>query len=135
MELNTLAVYEILKSKGVDFLYHANSVQTSCTFLKNGSLLSRGVVQRRGFRQTEQPSDVIDQKYGVWLDIFTDSVDIHQRANRRNTYGPVLFKINIDILKTLNLPPLWITKKNPTKWIDGELHYGRMGTSMLLCFT
>ncbi len=120
MELNAAQAYEILKSKGVDFLHHANSVSTSCAFLRSGSLMSRGTVVQRGLRQTPQDSDYIDQKYGVWFDIFTDSVDIHSRANRRNIYGPVLFKINLEIMNHPEMPPLWITKKNPTKWIEGE---------------
>lgn len=130
MELNALQTYKILRAHGVDHLYHANSVQTSCSFLRTACMMSRGVVESRGLRQTPQESDMLDKKYGIWFDVFTDSVDIHYRANRRNLYGPVLFKIKLEILTSLNMPPLWITKKNPTKWIDGEPLAERWYTSI-----
>ena len=53
--------------------------------------------------------------------MFTDTVDIHERASRRNQYGPVLFALDVNVLN--GLPPgseVLMTKKNPTKWIDGE---------------
>lgn len=130
MELNAIQTYEVLKSRGIDFLHHANSVQTSCSFLRSGFFMSRGVVERRGLRQTPQASDVIDKKYGIWFDVFTDSVDIHERAQRRNLYGPVLFKIKLEIMVQPNMPPIWITKKNPTKWIEGEALSDRWYTSV-----
>ena len=129
MELNPIESFKILKSRGVDFLHHANSVQTSCTFLREKSLMSRGVVERRGLRQTPQKSDLLDKEYGIWCDVFTDSVDIHQRAITRNIYGPVLFLIKSEILTCKHMPPIWITKKNPTKWINGEPHNNRWFTS------
>jgi hypothetical protein len=82
--------------------------------------MARGVVERRGLRQTAQNSDAVDRNYCIWFDVFSDSVDIHERANRRNLYGPVLFKIKLEILEHDETPPVWISKKNPTKWIDGE---------------
>jgi hypothetical protein len=120
MEINALQAFEILKGKGIDYLHHANSVQTSCSFLKTGCLTSRGSTISRGLRQTDQMSDNLDRKYGVWFDVFTDSVDIHQRASRRNKYGPVLLKIKSEILTASDMPPCWITKKNPTKWVENE---------------
>ncbi|MDO9043284.1 MAG: hypothetical protein Q7U64_13255 [Desulfocapsaceae bacterium] len=120
MELNALQVYEILKGRGVEFLHHANSVQTTCSFLRSGRLMSRGSIISSGLGQTPQYSDEIDKKYGIWFDVFTDTVDIHHRASRRNIYGPVLLKIKLEILQVPYMPPLWISKKNPTKWVDGE---------------
>ena len=130
MELNAIQTYEMLKSCGVDYLHHANSVQTSCSFLRSGFIMSRGIVERRGLRQTPQNSDIIDRQYGIWFDVFSDSVDIHDRAQRRNLYGPVLFKIKLEILVSQNMPPVWITKKNPTKWINGEPISNRWYTSI-----
>jgi len=59
-------VYAVLKQSRVAHLYHANSVTTSCTFLEQGGLLSRGFVQKSGFSQTAQSSDDVDKKYGIW---------------------------------------------------------------------
>lgn len=116
-------VYNVLKGKNIHNLYHANTVTTSCTFLKLGGLASRGYVTDIGLPQTSQYTDSIDKKYGIWYDVFTDTVDIHYRAGRFkfNQYGPVLFVLDLAILKTLpQRSEVFVTKKNPTKWIDGE---------------
>lgn len=80
MELVSKRVYEILKNKGVETLHHANSIITSCQFLRTASLVSRGTAHRKALYQTPQKSDGIDKTYAIWFDIFTDSVDIHARG-------------------------------------------------------
>lgn len=118
-------VHSVLKQIGATDLHHANSVTTSCTFLEQGGLLSRGYVDDHGLKQTPQPaSDEIDKKFDIWHRIFVDHVDIHDRAGRKkapNYYGPVLFVFSLDIL--LGLAPdteILVTKKNPVHWCDGE---------------
>ncbi|MGQ3122428.1 hypothetical protein [Variovorax sp.] len=120
MELNSREVLEVLKSKGIDTLHHANTVQTSCLFLQHGRILSRGTVEERGLEQTAQKSDDLDKRFGIWNDLFLDSVDIHERAKSRNFYGPVLFRFKLDLLSEDWLPSIWVTKKNPTEWQTGE---------------
>jgi hypothetical protein len=116
MDLPSKKVFDILLDKGIRYLHHANSVVTSCQFLLNNALLSRGTIERRRLFQTPQSSDEQDRKYNVWFDIFTDSVDIHDRARRPNVYGPVLFVFNIEALRESWVGRIWITKCNPTKW-------------------
>lgn len=117
-------VFAVLTGIGARHLHHANSVSTSCTFLEQGGLASRGFVQSRGLIQTPQSSDAIDQKYHIWDSVFVDHVDIHDRAGRvkgPNQYGPVLFKLDMDVL--LELPPgsaVLVTKKNPIYWRDND---------------
>jgi len=120
VELDTKAVVDVLRNLGVDTLHHANTVQTSCVFLQHGRLLSRGTVDEKGIEQTPQKSDDLDKRYGIWYDIFLDSVDIHERASSRNFYGPVLFRFDLELLNEDWLPSIWVTKKNPTQWKDGE---------------
>lgn len=121
MELNPIEVCNHLTSIGITHLYHANTVKTACTFINTGGLLSRGAVEHFGLIQTPQTSDEIDKRYNVWNDIFLDSVDLHGgRFPRQNLYGPVLFKIKLDVFKHPTLPQLWITKDNPTRWYDGQ---------------
>lgn len=98
MELPSKPVYEVLAAAGVESIYHANSVITSCQFLRNRALLSRGTVERRGLYQTAQGSDDIDKRFGIWFDVFTDSVDIHDRAKRANLYGPALFVLDSELI-------------------------------------
>jgi hypothetical protein len=114
-------VYSVLNNKGVHFLHHANTVTTSCTFLRQKGLVSRSYAEIKGLPQTPQYSDATDKLYGIWNDIFTDGVDIHERARLRNQYGPVLFVLPIKILLSLPLKTeVMVMKKNPVNWVVGE---------------
>ncbi len=116
MDIPSKPVFEVLKEKGVNELHHANSVATACQFIRSRSLMSRGTVERLGVTQTPQASDDIDKRYGVWFDVFMDSVDIHHRARRANVYGPVLFVVDTRIIERTYTGRLWVTKLNPTNW-------------------
>lgn len=116
MHIPSSHVFEALSEKGVTELHHANSVATACQFIRSGSLLSRGSVERLGVAQTPQASDESDRRYSIWFDVFLDSVDIHKRASRANVYGPVLFVFDINIINANGTGRIWVTKLNPTKW-------------------
>ncbi len=105
-----------MRSKGATGLYHANTVHTCCTFLRDGHLLARGVVHERGLDQTEQRSDKLDRALGIWYDIFFDAVDIHVQSSKVSYYGPVLLKFDLSILAKDWLPNVWIAKSNPISW-------------------
>ncbi len=130
MNLDASEVIEFLKSRGSRYLYHANSVITSCTFLENGSLLSRGAVEKLSVPQTPQSSDKIDRIRRIWNDVFVDAVDIHDRAYKRNLYGPVLFVLDIETLSRPPVTEVWITKKNPIHWKSNEPRKERFYTSI-----
>lgn len=117
MDLPSRTVWDVLAAKGVTHLHHANSVVTSCQFLRRKALLSRGTVADLDLKQTDQYSDDADKRYSLWYDVFTDGVDIHHRASRINKYGPVLFVLSIEKLSQHVSPGrVWVTKRNPTKW-------------------
>lgn len=116
MDIPSKHVFESLLSKNITELHHANSVATACHFLRTKSLLSRGTVERHGVQQTPQSSDDIDKRYGIWFDVFTDTVDIHHRAKRANVYGPVTFVLDTELIKKSYTGRIWVTKLNPTKW-------------------
>ncbi len=120
MNLDPSELKDFFKRKRIDTLHHANTVATASNFLRSAKLMSRGRVEQLGLPQTPQTSDAIDKQYGVWDSIFTDSVDIHQRAKKRNVYGPVLLHLSLDILDRPEIESVGITKKNPTKWVEGE---------------
>lgn len=107
-------VYKILKANGVNHLHHANSLLTSISLLKLQGLASRELVEASGLPQTLQYTDSSDKALGVWGDIFLDTIDIHKRASRNNQYGPVLFFVKSEILKSVGT--VLITKSNPSKW-------------------
>ncbi|MBH8567555.1 hypothetical protein KB206_01570 [Microvirga sp. STS02] len=116
MELKSTEVLRILRAQNVDALYHANTVSTCGTFLRDGHLLARGIVHERGLDQTDQKSDKIDRELGIWYDIFFDAVDIHVQSGRRSYYGPVMMKFDLSLLEQDWLPKVWVAKSNPIDW-------------------
>lgn len=120
MKLDPGELKGILSDRRIEVLHHANTVATAATFLRLGKLMSRGRVEHLGLPQTVQASDEIDKEFGVWDLVFTDSVDIHQRAKKRNVYGPVLFELDLDVLDEADINWVGVTKKNPTKWEADE---------------
>lgn len=114
--MTNASVKRLLIGKGINQLYHANTVSTACTFLEQNGLLSRGTVRDLGLLQTPQETDGSDQEYDVFYDIFFDSVDIHDRSRNINYYGPVTFVFSIDLLDTLPENCIKITKDNPKYW-------------------
>ena len=130
MELDSTSVYQVLIEKGIEALHHANTLQTSCLFLQHGKLLSRGAVEDRSLIQTPQRSDDLDKKYAIWHDIFLDGVDIHERGNTLNQYGPVLFRFGLDLLRDEQIRTILITRKNPTKWSGHDKTEDRYFTSV-----
>jgi hypothetical protein len=118
MELKTADVLSVLKNKKIKYLYHSNSVFTSCHFLKLGGLCSRGYLEQAGHKQTIQKSDQGDKSLGIWHDVFLDSRDIHEWTGCSNIsfYGPVMFKFSISILEQAET--VWISKSNPLFWRD-----------------
>lgn len=129
MDLPSRAVYKVLSESGVDCIYHANSVITACQFLRQGSLMSRGTIERKGLFQTKQRTDRSDKNSGIWFDVFVDSVDIHERASRSNAYGPVLFILDSKIIDKSYTGRVWVTKQNPMKW-KGKSREERWFTSI-----
>jgi hypothetical protein len=116
MEILSKRIYEILKDKGVTSIYHANSVMSACSFLQNRCLLSRGSMDKSGLLQTSQISAKTGRNYGIWDDVFTDSVDIHRLAGSANTQGPVLFELDVEIIRQTYTGKVWVTKSNPAEW-------------------
>ncbi len=123
--MNNQEVKSILIQKGINQLYHANSVLTALTYLRNGGLISRQAVEVLGLSQTPQESDELDRELGIYNDIFFDSVDIHQRAKTVNHYGPITFVYNINVLDELSDFDISITKDNPIRWSNEMLENDR----------
>ncbi len=116
MDIPSKHVFDALIEKEIDEIHHVNSVATACQFIRSKSLMSRGTVERLGVTQTPQKSDDADKRYGIWFDVFADSVDIHHRARRANAYGPVMFVLDARLIERSYTGRIWVTKLNPTKW-------------------
>lgn len=114
-------IKDILNEKKINYLYHANTVITSCTFLEQGGLFPRGTVEAYGWKQTPQYSDNDDKSLGIYYDLFFDSVDIAARNSQKgyNQYGPVLFQFSTDVIDELDEGSIFITRDNPIRWDNG----------------
>lgn len=119
MGIDAQKVKEILVSRGVTELYHANTVVTSLSFLRSGGLLSRGYAEDIGLPQTPQRTDVSDKQFGIYYDIFFDATDIHQRARNLNHYGPISFVYSVDVLDHPDIE-VKVTKVNPQYWAPDQ---------------
>ena len=59
--LNPKVVYDILRAKGVEYLFYADTVLTSLTFIERNALLSRAFIESYDLTQTPQKSDEEDK--------------------------------------------------------------------------
>ncbi len=125
MEILPKRIYEILKDKGISSIYSANSVITSCSFLRNRCLMSHASLAKAGLFHNSQISGKLGHKYGIWNDIFTESLDIHNHSGSINHLGPVLFELDIEIVKNSYSGKVWVTKSNPCKWETNINHERR----------
>ena len=119
-DLNPKELHTILKNKGIEYLFHANTISTSITFLKEKHLLSRKYVEENNLFQTDQYSDKKDKKHNIWDDIFVDAMDIHKTFNKDNLYGPFLFCFDLNLLNSNDIDCVRITRKNPVNWKPQE---------------
>lgn len=117
MKLDNEQLYDFFSKQGIQYLYHANTVATSITFLQQKGLLSRGAVENRGLFQTKQESDEKDRKFNVWDDIFLDTIDLHGFFPRQNLYGPISFRFNCNFILDSKYE-IWVTKSNPIHWTE-----------------
>jgi len=118
MQLNNQELFELLTEKEIHYVYHANTVATTITYIQRQGLLSRGAVEDLGLYQTPQGSDVRDKVMNVFNDVFVDTTDLHTYFSRQNYYGPVLFKLTTDFITAEDFG-IWVTKNNPQYWNDG----------------
>ena len=102
-----------IKVSSCDGLYHANSVSTSISFIKNKMLYSRQYGEEQ-FRtnQTGQASDDSDKSDGIYNDLFFDNCDIRAFSNKHSAYGPISFVMDEKILLDSDIS-VRITKENP----------------------
>jgi hypothetical protein len=115
-ELPAKSIYSLLKEKGVEYLFHANTVCTSKTFIEQNALLSRHFVESNGLAQSPQKSDPEDKKFDVWDHVFLDALDLHKRYSRANHYGPVQFRMKLEMLNSPLIESMYVTKSNPFYW-------------------
>lgn len=115
---------QVLSQHGIFHVFHANAVETSFSFLREGHLLSREQCANSNIPMAPQMSDDKDKRYGIFDDLFFNYRDLHEQFRRANDYGPILFKVPVaEFLKFLlatgasvSVTTQWI----PHKWQDDD---------------
>ena len=116
--MDSLEVKRVLEEKHVHYLYHANSVLTSISYLEHGGIMSREYTENCGYPQTPQQSDDTDKLFDIYNDIFLDSVDVHECSKNVNHYGPVLFVYSLDVLDEIRDFDVCVTRVNAMYWLE-----------------
>jgi hypothetical protein len=78
--------------------------------------MPRETIEKLNTHTTSLKAKHSDTNYSIRNDIFADSVDIHEQANSAHNHGPVLFELDIEIIKNTYTGKIWVTKSNPMKW-------------------
>ena len=100
-----------------DGLYHANSVRTSLSYIREKCIYSRQYGEKHfKAEQTTQKSDPKDKKCGVFNDIFFDNCDTSFFSKRESAYGPITFVFDEKAVLSDESYSIRITKENP--WVD-----------------
>lgn len=110
-----------LADRGIKSLYHSNSLETSISFLRSATLLSREACVTQSLPMSPQWSDSNDQRHNIWSDIFLNLNDQHIVFKGPNKYGPILFQLNAERLRNYllqNCLTLAITRTQPHNWKD-----------------
>lgn len=102
-----------LKSKGIKYLYCANSVKNSCSMLEYGELISKHQLNYKKLPMTEPVNSDIEKKASMWNKISFYICDLHGYFTRQNKQGPVCFVMDIDFLLEIHEKDLYISKRNP----------------------
>ena len=85
-----------------------------------GALLSRQYVESNKLNQTPQKSDSKDKLFDIWDNVFVDGTDLHTKYSRSNFYGPVLFRLKLELLLSPFLSTIFVTKNNPIYWTSSS---------------
>jgi hypothetical protein len=116
-------ILNLLKKRGVEFLYHANTMKTSLTFIREKALLSRKFVEENNLTQTPQFTDALDKEFRIWDSVFLDGTDLHKKFRKRNKYGPILFLLDLSLLADEIFFLIKVTQTNPSYWKTTDKHY------------
>jgi hypothetical protein len=87
--------------------------------------MSNASLEKFGLFHNSKIPGKLGHNYGIWNDIFTESLDIHNHSGNINHLGPVLLELDIEIVKNSYSGKVWVTKSNPSKWETNINHERR----------
>lgn len=120
MELDPIAVLEVLARNDIQLIWHANTVATSRSFLVEEAIISREKMQEEGLFLSRQKTDEDDKKFGINHFLYFDPLDLAEHFKRANKYGPILFGVSSNVLSSSSVRCLRIYKINPANWREKQ---------------
>jgi hypothetical protein len=116
MDILPKKIHETLIAKGVTHIYYTNSVSTACRLLRHRCLMSQVNIDRLGINPSSTRLDATAEHYTRWNDVFTETVDLHRHSGSINPAGPVVFELDIEIIRNTYTGKVWVTRSNPAEW-------------------
>lgn len=104
MPIDKRKLHSFFYSSGYKYLYHCNTIATSCLFIKQGGLLSKRQIEKRKLNNTS----CIDKEINQSNDISFDTSDFKRFYGKLNHHGPVCFVMSIDILLDSKFPDIYV---------------------------
>ncbi|MET0066651.1 MAG: hypothetical protein ABW076_09955 [Candidatus Thiodiazotropha sp.] len=115
MDILPKKIHETLTAKGVTHIYYANNVSTACRLLRHRCLMSQVNIDRLGVTSMTSARTSTGEHYTRWNDVFTETVDTHGQCGI-NPAGPVVFELDIEIIRNTYTGKVWVTRSNPAEW-------------------
>lgn len=108
MSIDKRKLHSFFYVNGLKYLYHCNTIVTSCSFIQQGGLLSRRQVENRQLKHTPRISNSINNKFDTSNDIPVDTSNLGRFYAKLNCHGPVCFVMSIDILLDDKFPDIYV---------------------------
>lgn len=118
--ISPIDFYEFLKARNINHLYFACSVNTACSLINNGELMSKRKLSFKKLSAKDVDFAEKEKIANLWNKIILHICDLHGYLTRQNKMGPVCFVLNIDFLLETHETDLLISKKNPIYRKKGE---------------
>ncbi len=109
-------IHQTLVAKGVTHIYYGNNVSTACRLLRHRCLMSQVNIERLGINSSSPGMDTAAEHYTRWNDVFTETVDYHHHSGGTHPAGPVVFELDLEIIRNTYTGKVWVTRSNPSDW-------------------
>ncbi len=106
-------LHQLLKDKGVEYLFFSCTVRNACTMLQSNTLMSLLQLSHKQLPMTQVDDATLYKQACMWNKIPLYLYDLHGYFLRQNKLGPVCFKISVDFLLEIDERDLCISKRNP----------------------
>lgn len=109
-------LHQLLKDKGIEYLFFSCTVRNACTMLQSNTLMSLLQLSLNQLPMTNVDDPTLYKCTCMWNKIQFYIQNLHGYFPRQNKLGPVCFKISVDFLSEIHERDLYISKRNPLNW-------------------